>query len=229
MPEPPTLRSVVRALRRCYGAPAPPVTADPFQLILWEQVAYLVPDDRRQRAFDALRGRVGLSPQAILAAPESALHAVTRLGGSIAAPERAGRIRRSAELVLRRWDGELRGALALPLPQARRALAAFPMIGEPGADRILACAGHTQLLPLDSNALRVVQRLGLVAQARDYRTSYRRAREALAPELPKQRGWGVAASALLRRHGQELCRRSAPLCRQCPLAEPCPSAEPSIG
>jgi len=133
----PTLRSVVTALRRYHGKPSAPISRDPFHLILWEQVAYLVPDAQRRRAFSALRAAVGLTPPAILRATSAKLARITRLGGSIAADARASRLRESAELVLGRWDGDLRAALRVPLPQARRALAQFPMIGEPGADKIL--------------------------------------------------------------------------------------------
>lgn len=50
MPRSLTLRAVLRTLRMRYGRPPAPVSADPFQLVLWEQVAYLVPDERRARA-----------------------------------------------------------------------------------------------------------------------------------------------------------------------------------
>jgi endonuclease-3 len=216
------LRSVVRALRRHYGKPAPPVSQDPFRLILWEQVAYLVSDEQRRTAYEALRTRVGLAPEAILAAPTARLRAVTRLGGSIAFGDRAQRLRRSAERVVKRWGGNLRTALTLPLTQARRALVRFDMIGEPGADRILAFTGTARLLALDSNALRVLQRLDLVAEARDYRASYRQAQAALAPQLPANRAWLIGAAQLLRHHGQRLCRTGAPDCAPCPLRRGCP-------
>jgi endonuclease III len=123
-----------------------------------------------------------------------------------------------------KWDGDLGKALRLPLPEARRALGEFRMIGEPGADKILAVAGKARLLAMDSNALRVVRRLGLAPELKDYRSTYRRARELLAPALPKTREQVVAAGALLRLHGQELCRRSEPRCERCPLQAQCPSA-----
>ena len=219
-----SLRSVVTTLRRHYGEPARPVSRDPFHLVLWEQVGYLVPDAQRRRAFAALRTTVGLHPTAIVAAPPSKLETIARLGGSIAVRVRASRLRESAELVLGRWDGDLRTALRLPTPQARRALAQFPMIGEPGADKILVIAGKARLLPLDSNGLRVLARLGLTREAKNYRTTYRRAQEALAAALPKDRDWLVSAYGLLRVHGQELCRRTAPVCRLCPFRVPCPSS-----
>ncbi len=224
MPEVLTLRSVVSALRRHYGKPPPPISRDPFHLILWEQVGYLVPDIQRRRAFSALRSRVGLHPAAVLAAPGAKLVAITRLGGPIAVRVRASRLRDSAELVLGRWDGDLRAAVRLPLPQARRALAQFPMIGEPGADKILVFTKRARLLPLDSNAVRVLLRLGLTPEAKGYGATYRRAQETLAATLPNDHNWLIAAYSLLRRHGQELCRRTAPACGQCPFRAPCPSS-----
>lgn len=217
---------MLRALGVAYGAPPPPVSRDPFHLVLWEQVAYLVPDDRRLVAFEGLREATGLAPEAILSTPAARLKAIARKGGSIAASERAARMRRSAEIVMRRWDGDLGAALRLPLPQARRALAAFPMIGEPGADKILAFTGAARVLPLDSNGLRVVQRLGLAAEGKDYRASYRSAQTALASARPRGREALVRAFFLLREHGRVLCRRRAPECGACPLRTRCPSAAP---
>lgn len=223
MPRRPTLATVLRTLRAHYGPPPTPVSRDPFHLILWEQVGYLATDATRRAAYDTLKQRVGLRPADILKAPLPRLRAVARLGGSIAAGERAARMRRSAELVRKRWDGDLRRVLRLPLTQARRALAAFPMIGEPGADRILATSGQARLVPLDSNALRVVQRLGLAPTGKDYRHSYQAAQKALRRSVPRTRPQRIAAYALLRRHGQELCRNRAPHCPKCPLLPICPT------
>jgi endonuclease III len=222
-PRPPTLGWIATRLRR-HSGPAPrAVSRDPFHLVLWEQVAYLVPDARRRQAFTALRDQTGLDPETIRATPAATLRRIARLGGAIAAAERATRLRRSAELVVKRWGGDLAAALRrLSLPQARTALARFAMIGEPGADKILVMTGRARLLPLDSNGLRVLGRLGLVPEAHDYRTTYRRAQEALAGQLPRGSKALVEDWFLLRRHGQELCRRSAPRCAQCPLLARCP-------
>ncbi len=219
-----TLRSVVSALRRHYGKPPPPISRDPFYLILWEQVGYLVPDIQRRRAFSALRSEVGLHPAAILGVPRAKLEAITRLGGPIAVRVRASRLRETAELVLGRWEGDLRAAVRLPLPQARRALAQFAMIGDSGADKILVFTKRARLLPLDSNALRVLVRLGVTTEAKGYRGTYPRAQDTLAATPPNDHNWLITAYSLLRRHGQELCRRTAPACSQCPFRAPCPSS-----
>ena len=151
MPPAVTLTSAITALRKYYGAPPKPVSRDPFQLILWEQVAYLAGDAQRRAAFLRLRADVGVKPMEILAAPHAELERIARLGGSIAAATRAGRMRESAELVVGKWDGRLGAALELPLEQARRALMEFRMIGEPAADKILALTGKARLLPMDSS------------------------------------------------------------------------------
>ena len=215
-------RSLIRRLAEHFGPPPAPLVTEPFAQVLWEQVAYLATDARRRAAFEALRTRVGLEPLAIAKARPATLTSIARLGGSIAPDVRAERMQRSAELVLSRWDGDLSRALALPVAQARAALAAFPMIGEPGADRILAVAGAARLVPLDSNALRVLVRLGRVREATDYRTTYRRAREAFVLPSRANATWGVDAGALLRQLGQTLCKRGAPRCAACPLRPSCP-------
>jgi len=175
-----TLGRLLGTLGRCYGKPPEPVTRDPFQMILWEQVGYLVTDAQRKVAFDALRTEAGLSADAIAAASDGTLHRIARLGGHMAADSRGNRLRQSAELVLRRWNGDLGAALRLPVPQARKALAEFSGIGEPGADKILVFAGKARLLPLDSNGLRVLGRVGLIVEHKDYRKTYRGAQQVLA-------------------------------------------------
>jgi hypothetical protein len=58
----PTLRDVVERLTRLYGNTGEPYSSDPFELILWENVAYLANDERRTRAMAQLRQTVGTRP-----------------------------------------------------------------------------------------------------------------------------------------------------------------------
>jgi len=215
------LSEVVRDLREFYGKPIPPVTSDPFELILWEQVAYLADDDRRAQAFRLLKERVGLTPAKILAASIGAVAEATKAGGSIAFLERARRIQESARIVRDEWAGDLKQALVLPLPKAKKSLVAFPMIGEPGAEKILLFTKTHPILGLDSNGLRVLLRLGYGRETGDYRTSYRSVQQDIAPHLNSSCEWLVEAHNLLRRHGQEMCRRTNPHCPDCPLHVRC--------
>jgi endonuclease III len=220
-PARPSFATVLDTLRRLHGRPIAPVSTDPFHLILWEQVAYLAPYDRRLAAYRLLESTVGLTPSRILKASDAALRKVTRTGGAIAATDRARRIQTSAKLVRDKWDGDLSPALSLPLPQARKALSAFPMIGAPGADRILAITGAHAVFSLDSNGLRVMQRLGWGETSANYNSDYRSVQAAVANELPKRAAQLVEASALQRVHGETICRRTKPNCAACPLTDTC--------
>ncbi len=215
------LEQIILRLEKRYGHPAPPPSANPFELILWEQVAYLADDDQRAKAFERLRRRVGLKPENILNAPEETLLEITQAGGAIAASERAQRLRKTAMLTLTGWSGDLRKVLQEPLAKARKALMKFDSIGEPGAEKILLFARAYPALALESNGLRALVRLGYAEEQKNYGATYRAVRDAVQGELRQDFDWLIAAHQLLRRHGQETCKRSTPLCEQCPVKESC--------
>ena len=215
------LQSVIIRLERHYGKPSHPPSTDPFELILWEQVGYLVDDERRAEAFNLLRARVGLTPGDILAASEKTLLEITKVGGAIAAPARAKRLREASRLVLTEFNGDLRKVLQEPFTKARKALSRFPSIGEPGAEKILLFTHSHPVMALESNGLRALVRLGYAAEQRNYDATYRKVRDAIQKELKQDYSWLIRAHQLLRRHGQNLCKRSRPLCRNCPLTDLC--------
>ena len=83
MPAPrPNLSKIVSQLAAHYGKPKPPITTDPFELILLENVAYLVSDERREQAFKTLRRHAGTKPHEILAASHEDILQATKLGGA---------------------------------------------------------------------------------------------------------------------------------------------------
>jgi len=213
----------VKRLRGVYGPPLAPPVADAYRLLLWEQVAYLTADSRRLEAFQLLEHTVGTSPESILGATDGALQAVTRHGGAIAYVRRAERLRQVAARVMEVWNGALDGAMKLPFAAARRELAIYPSIGEAGAERILLLSGAHPVFGLESNALRVLVRLGYGKEHRQWGAMYRAAQAAAGRELPRTVPARRAAYLLLRRHGQELCTRTSPTCLQCPLRPDCPT------
>jgi endonuclease-3 len=207
-------------LQKAHGRPGPPVSSDPFELILWENVAYLASDAERARAFTALRKRIGTTPGAISAAPGDELLAVTRQGRGFAA-QCVEKLRRADQIALTSFQGNLKNVLRLPFAQAKKALQKFPGIGEPGAEKILLFAGAYPVLALDSNGLRVLRRLGFAEERNNYGATYRAAQEAVQDEIRGDVGWLTVAHQLLRRHGQELCKTNRPLCHACPLTDFC--------
>lgn len=211
--------NVIDRLQTAYGRPKPP-KSDPFELVLWENVAYLLTDQRREAAFEALRQRVGLTPKQILAAPQATLLDIAKMGGM--RPEvRVERLRSIARITLDQFQGDLRHAVKLPLKQAKKALRLFPCIGEPGAEKILLFSKSYPVLGVDSNGLRVLRRVGYGQEHKNYSATYRSVEEALAGEMGQDPAPLIKANQLLRQHGQERCKVNEPLCRICPLTDLC--------
>ena len=199
-----TLPVVLGQLQAHYGKQKPPKLNGPWEMILWENVAYLAADDRRLKAFQTLVKRIGTEPMQILSASDEALLEVTQHG---IMPELfAQKLRKCAKLLLEELDGDLRPILQWPLPKAKRALQKFPGIGEPGAEKILVFCRAYPLLALESNGLRVLLRLGFGEEKKSYSATYRLVQQAAGEGFVKDCGALIEAQLLLRHHGQELCR-----------------------
>ncbi len=216
----PDLPKIISLLTVHYGEPKAPITTDPFELILLENIAYLVSDGRRDEAFKALRKHAGTKPHKILsAAPESILQA-TKLGG-MHPEQRVNRLREIALIAMNEFGGDLSQAMKLPLPKAKQALRKFPSIGEPSAEKILLLSRSYPVLGLDSNGLRVLVRLGFGAEKKNYTGTYRAVQEAIRNHLKEDFDWLTRTHILLRQHGKELCKTNAPLCEKCPVRKSC--------
>jgi endonuclease-3 len=214
-----TLEQIVEPLAGLFGEPVPYSDLGLLELVLLENVAYLVDDEQRWRAFRALETAVGLEAEQILAASDDALNAVA--GHGILAAHQAEKLRRIAGLVIDEFGGNLESIRALPLAQAKKALMRFPGIGEPGAEKILLLARSHPVLGLDSNGVRVLTRLGVIKEGKSYAATYRAVQAIVQPYSSKGFDWLIRAYRLLRQHGQELCRRSRPQCEACSLNDVC--------
>lgn len=215
------LKKILAALRRHYGQPALPPAKGPFELVLWENACYLMTDERRREVFEGLRQQVGLTPHAILAANRDVLLALATRGGM--RPEvRVFRWLEVARIVRDQFDGNLDSILERPYPQAKKALKQFSTIGDPGAEKILMFCGAAPGLPLESNGLRVLTRIGYGREhLRNYGQTYKSVQEAIAPEIPAGAAKLAEAHLLLRQHGKEICHTNNPLCHDCPVATLC--------
>lgn len=214
------LARILGILRRLYRKPEALSATDPFEQILFENAAYLADDARREEVFRALKRETGLNPARILSTPRARLHQIARRA-SILPAATVEKLRQIATIALEDFGGDLDEALRREPREAIRALKKFPSIGNPGADKILLFSRILPVLALDSNALRVLLRLGFGKEDRNYAKSYSAAQEAASRQLPKACGILIEAHQLLRRHGQELCKRTHPCCEACPLRPDC--------
>ena len=219
-PPAPDFRKLVARLKRHYGAPALPPARGPFELVLWENACYLLPDERRAAVFEGLRAQVGLSAEAIWKADQNVLLPLARMGGM--RPEtRVFRWREIARITLTQFEGHLERILEGPYAAAKKALKQFPNIGDPGAEKILLFCGMGSSLPLDSNGLRVLTRVGYGRAQKNYGATYRSIQEAVQGQLPRKPEDLAQAHLLLKEHGKILCRTNRPACGECPIAETC--------
>ncbi len=216
----PNLQKTISRLAKHYGNPQPPITTDPFELILLENVAYLVSDGRREQAFMTLRKHAGTKPHEILAASHDDILQATKLGG-MHPEQRVSRLKEIALIAMNEFGGDLSQVLKLPLPKAKQALRKFPGIGEPSAEKILLFTRSYPVLGLDSNGLRVLLRLGFGEEKKSYTATYASVQEAIKDHLEDDYDWLISTHTLLRQHGKELCKTNAPLCEKCPVRKSC--------
>jgi endonuclease-3 len=214
------LSKLIQKLKKFYGDPTPPKASDPFELILRENIAYLVDDARRERALEHLRKTVGLRPAEILNASPAQIDQATELGG-VAPQYRSVRIRESALIALTEFGGDLSAACKLPPPKAIKALKEFPGIGEPGAEKILLFTKNYPVLALDSNGLRVLLRIGFGEEKKNYSATYKSVREAVSDQTGRDFKFLIEAHQLLRQHGKTLCKTNKPRCEECPVSSLC--------
>ena len=213
-------KQIIKKLKSYYGEPQVPRLVDPFELILWENVAYLVEDAKREKIFDELKRLVGLRPIDILNASLDQLDQVTKLSG-MNSHQRSARLKESALIALNEFGGNLKNALELPSRKAIKALRQFPGIGEPGAEKILLFGRKLPVLALDSNGLRVMLRLGFGEEKKTYAGSYKSVREGVFDQCGDDFDELIMAHQLLRQHGKTICKTSKPKCEQCPVNSSC--------
>ena len=210
---------LIDRLAQLYGEPSPPPVTEPFAMVLWENVAYLASDKKRAEAFAELQTKVGLTPAAIRKAKDSTLLAIASKG--IVADNTVAKLRKAAEIAHDAFGDDPSPILDKPLAAAKKDLRRFPAIGEPAAEKIILFNLRHPILALESNGLRVLVRLGYAPEHRNYATMYKGVQRALAPQLPSSCEGLIRAHQLLRQHGQELCKRTMPICNECSIRPNC--------
>src|SRR5580658_8675437 len=225
------LGRILDALERHYGVQTAVGPSEPYEMILFVNCGYPATDASCSKGYEALKRDVGTKPEKILAAPKAKLAKLMRLGGIV--PElRAERLKTIAKIVNEEFGGDLKWSLEKFMRQekkgpgrgirlAKKALKEFPVIGEPGADKILLFAGLAPVAAVPSACPAVPQRLLFGEEDKNYAAGYRAAQEAMAAELPESFDARQRAYLLLKCHGAEICKRTKPKCEICPVGGMC--------
>jgi endonuclease III len=211
---------VLDLLESHYGPQEPSWPTDPYEFLVWWHCGYPASDAACAKGWQALTQQVGIEPQQLLAASPAKLAGALRPGGMV--PElRAMRLKEIAAQVKDEFGGDPRSALAGPMAEVRKTLKSFPNIADPGADRILLFAGIAPIAAVASNCPHVLVRIQYGRERENYGVTYREAQRAIEAEVPRSLDARIRAFLLLKRHGQELCKRSQPKCPACPVRSAC--------
>lgn len=211
-------------MKRFYGDVSVPEPRNPFALIVWENVAYLVSDERRSLVFENLNEKIGVDPAELLAAGARKIETAIRDGG-MQPTHRAAKVLRCARIAVDYADGELFETLRSLDSKARRTLLKrFPGIADPGVAKVLLFCGLASGPAIESNGLRVLERLDLIDEGLPYAAAFRAGVRYLLEHGVDSGPRAIDAFSLLRHHGRELCKRTHPECGRCPLRKDCPYA-----
>ena len=213
------ISKILEALEGFYGPQEPAWPTDPYLYLVWLHCGYPASDDRCSKGWESMRRDVGVEPGQILAATLSELTRALTPGGMVPAI-RARRLKEIGTRVIEECGGDLGSALTCAVPNARKLLKKFPNIADPGTDRILLFGGISPVPAVPSNCPHVIVRLLRGRERENYGVTYREAQQEIQ-KLAENFAARTRAFLLLKRHGQELCKRANPKCGQCPVGEFC--------
>jgi endonuclease-3 len=212
----PTLAQLLDSLEAFHGPQLPDCPIDPYRFLVWWHCGYPASDAACAKGWASLTSRFQVDPESLLAANAEELAEALKPGGMV--PElRAIRLKEIAVKVQKEFDGDLCAALRrMPLAKARTALKKFPGIADPGADRILLFAGIAPLPAVPSNCPHVLLRIHLGYEPEKYAVAYAEAQKMISNPIPEKLDARCRAYLLIKRHGQEICKRTNPKCTICP-------------
>jgi endonuclease-3 len=211
---------ILRKLESFYGPQEPGWPTDPYHFLVWWHCGYPASDAACMKGWELLKKSVGVEPRQLLAASTAKLAAALKPGGMV--PElRAMRLMEIAARVQNEFGGDFRAGLTGPVAAVRKKLKTFPGVADPGADRILLFAGIAPIAAVPSNCTHPLVRILHGRERENYGVNYREAQQAIEAGTAATLDARARAYLLLKRHGQELCKRTNPKCHQCPVNSDC--------
>ena len=168
---------ILDRLEKHYGKLKPVAPTDAYEMVIYANCGYPANDVTCTKGYEALKKKIGIEPDQLLAASDKQLTEILRLGGIV--PEaRAQRLKEIAARVKDKYSSDLTAAVKKPLPEARKILKQFPTIGEPGAEKILLFTRTAAVAAVPSNCVHVSLRLGIGTAYKTYSKDYKSAQEA---------------------------------------------------
>ncbi len=175
------------------------------------------------RALHNLRAAGAWPAEAILALPQDVVADLVRPTGHFNV--KARKVQEFCRVLVEGYDGSIDALLEGDAEMVRTRLLAIWGVGPETADAMTLYAGRLPTFVVDAYTYRLCERLDLAPGPHQYERYRRLLLEAVGPDVTRLNEW----HALVVRHGQQVCRRSNPLCDACPLLEDCPFGQRTLG
>ena len=211
---------ILDRLESRYGSQQPCWPTEPYQFLIWWHCGYPASDAACQRGWESVKQKIGIDPRHILAASTRELASALKAGGMVS-ELRAARLKEVAFTVQEQFGGDLGNGLVGPLKDVHKSLKKFPGIGDPGADRMLLFGGIAPVAAVPSNCPQVLVRIQLGQERENYGVTYKEAQQAILAGVRETFDARTRAYLLLKKHGQDVCKRAKPLCAQCVVNTAC--------
>lgn len=188
-------------------------TADPFKSLVRTILSQNTNSRNQTTAYRRLEETIGITPENIACADIRKICEAIRPAGMY--NQRSRTLKRVAEDVIQRFDGDLTTVMGKPYSEARLDLMDLPGVGPKTADVVLLFTAGKEVVPVDRHIFRISKRLEMVPG----KASYDEVRLALEAATPKGRHEDV--HVLLIQFGREMCRAQKPRCSECFFSDIC--------
>ena len=205
---------VLRRLLDHYERTWRPRTRNPFRSLVRTILSQNTNYKNEAVAYRRLESDIGVTPHCLADTPMEAIAEAIRPAGMY--NQRSRTLRRLAEAVINKYDGDISSVLEKSYPEAREELMGLPGVGKKTADVLLMFDAGREIIPVDRHIFRITRRLGLVPQ----KVSYDDVRQVLEAAAPSGKHEDV--HVLLIRFGREICQARKPKCDMCFLLDICP-------
>jgi len=208
--------AIYTALKKRFNKPELSIPKDPFQVLIITVISQHTNDKNTVKAYQRLKKEGLTTPQSLASTSEQRIADAIKVAGLFR--NKSKTLKRLAEEILKRFNGDLNKVLELPLEQARDELMKLPGVGPKTADVLLTFCSDKPTIPVDTHVNRVSKRLGLAPKDAGYeevRLSLQKLYE------PKDY---LDLHLLLIALGRAYCKARKPLCLECPVKSYCPSA-----
>lgn len=175
------------------------------------------------KALENLRAGGAWPAEAILELPQDVIADLVRPSGYFNV--KARKVQEFCRVLVEKYDGSIDALLEGDADEVRARLLEIWGVGQETADAMTLYAGRLPTFVVDAYAYRLFERLDLAPGERRYEVYRSFLLGVIGPDVERLNEW----HALIVRHGQQVCRRTNPLCGACPLLDACPFGRQALG